>query len=121
MNKGSSVDEILEAAGFEYLDKEATDKMIESALRELAEQVNGSDRLRREIVRKAAIEHLTEAVVKAPTRLVDAALGTGGDSRDDVGFDKQEITPWGVAVDGEQVLRARRGQPENHFRAAAVR
>ncbi len=37
MNK-SSVDEILEASGFDFIDREAPDKVIELALRELAER-----------------------------------------------------------------------------------
>ena len=96
MNKSGSVDEILEAAGFDFIDKETPDKVIESVLRELVEKVKGGDRLCRAMVREAAIRRLTDADKRAPAKLVDAALGTNDDSRDDVGADKQEITPWGV-------------------------
>ena len=70
------VEDVLEEIGFEFIDEDTTLKVIEAALQDLAAEAQGASDLRREMFREAAVRHLVKAKVKAPARMVNAALGT---------------------------------------------
>lgn len=80
---------------------------VEALLRRLSEALTGTDRLAREFARERAVRALS-GKVKAPGRLVDAALGVADQEADG---DLQgrpvalpEVEPWLDPVDGAELL-----------------
>ena len=89
------------------LDDKSPLAKVEESLRSLALALNGADPLRRATVREAAKKKLENIGISAPARLLDAALGNGGDKTEEqqgrpVMFDDPE--PWPEAVGGAALL-----------------
>ena len=105
-----SVDEILEAAGFNDIDKRTSHSAIETALKNLAKEIKGLGKLRLLMVREAVLKCLVGTDLKSPTQLVDAALelGAKGTAEKDVqgkSIVLAEPEPWSDIVDGAELLK----------------
>ena len=79
---GESISDLLGRCGFNELKEGADVGEAEKVLRTLAFNLLGSDPLRQEAVRVAAIERLSKVGIKSPARLVDAALGMKSPEKD---------------------------------------
>ncbi len=105
-----SVEEILEAADFAYLDEQAPPKMLEGMLRNLARQVSDCDDLTRALVREELVKRLTASGVKGAARIADAALGRpplGDPAKDDRqgrSVVLKDPEPWPEPVDAASLL-----------------
>jgi putative DNA primase/helicase len=75
--KPPPVTEVLRACGGDNLGDEPAHDAVEAFVRSLAEQAEGADSVRREMLRSAAIGRLKEAGVPAATSLVAAAFPAG--------------------------------------------
>lgn len=105
-----SVKEILEAAGFDSIDKKTSHSAIETALKNLAKEIKGLGKLRLLMVREAVQKCLVGIDLKSPTQLVDAALelGAKGTAEKDVqgkSIVLAEPEPWPDIVDGAELLK----------------
>jgi len=73
-NDADEIREILEAAGIADLQTGATMAAVEQAVRYLALYIETGDPIRRATLREAAIQKLDAIGIKAPGRLLDAAM-----------------------------------------------
>jgi hypothetical protein len=82
--------------------------ILRERLRTLAAGVGGADPLLRELVRTEAIARLDALGMRAPARIVDAALTAGGSDASGARFGRcllfVDPEPWPEAVDGAALL-----------------
>ncbi|HWP23515.1 MAG TPA: DUF3631 domain-containing protein [Candidatus Binatia bacterium] len=102
------VEEILQQCGLQNLQPGASLAAVEDALRALSILTTNCDDLRRELLREAVIKKLTEIGIKAPGRLIDAALGSN-EKRDSADAGKPlflvDPEPWESPVEGNRLLQ----------------
>ncbi len=102
-----TVDQVLVASGVATLDQGTTATDLDRALRQLADELSGADKIRRMTVREAAIGHLKSIGLSAPAKLVDAALGSTAEA-DAACQESQALLsspdPWPECVDGTELL-----------------
>lgn len=98
-----TIAEILSAAGFDQLTEDSTGDDIETVVRSLSSHLQGADQVRHMVVRQEASKRLSKIGVKAPTALLDAALGTQQDQSEKVA-EEQQVEPWPEPVDGAELL-----------------
>jgi putative DNA primase/helicase len=95
-------------SGLESLGMNPAIARVEQALRKLAELLEGEDELRRMATREAAISSLAACGLKAPAKLVDAAIGGGGSDTDAELQGRSLLLespkPWPEQVDGSDLL-----------------
>jgi putative DNA primase/helicase len=102
--------DILRTAGLDALGTDPSSELLETALRRLPAALNGSDPLSVQLVRDGAIRLLEVVGVKAPARLVDAALprserGVPENSASDSNvIILSDSEPWPEPVDGATLL-----------------
>lgn len=75
------IEDVLRSAGLATLGQHPPAEALEASLRRIAMVADGADALRVAALREAAVRALSEAGVRAPARMVDAALSAGGDDR----------------------------------------
>lgn len=101
-------DPLLVGSGLTALGENAPLTAVEAALRALAAGLDGTDPLRRGVLREAAVRCLERAGVKSPASLVDAALGPrrqeGPGESQGQGMVLSDPTPWSEPVDGVALL-----------------
>ena len=100
------VDDLLRACGLTTLGESPPIEAVEASLRGLVESLNGADPLRREAVREGAVQALKAAKLRAPGRLVDAALAPSPADTDSPGsaLVLSDPEPWPDPVDGGALL-----------------
>lgn len=104
-----SVADLVRSAGLATLGEDPPPEAVEAGLRSLAGLVNGSDQLRRQTVRMAAVDALKAARVPGASKLVDAAFTTpGSDGAGETGQGQTlalaDPDPWPDPVVGEPLL-----------------
>ena len=106
---GATADEVLQAAGLLNLGERPPMEAVEKTLQAVAAAMAGVDALRREALREGTIRALTEAGIRAPARMVDAALPKSAPTKAEDDSQGQRLTledpePWPEAVDGRSLL-----------------
>jgi putative DNA primase/helicase len=107
MSSQVAVEDILLASGLGSLGKDPPADAVETAVRSLADSLNGSDPLRRAVARDGAIKLLKEAGVGGPARLLDAALSDSPANHEEAESPKLTLSdpePWDDDVDGAELL-----------------
>lgn len=106
---GSAFRELVARSGLAALETGATMREAESSLRTVADGLTGATNFDRELVRNEAIRELERVGIKAPARIVDAALPPATSAVADA--DSQgtavafsEVVPWPESVDGADLL-----------------
>ncbi len=99
---------LLHETDFEELNADSTPDQIECALRRVASELKGADKLKRLTARQAAIQQLKKMGVNAPAKLVDAAFEPerkkDGASPEANGLNLSKTQPWAKSVDGAVLL-----------------
>lgn len=98
----------LSESGIDALQPGADPEAIEEALRVLGGLLIGADPLTRELTREGAIRKLAAAGIKAPARLIDAAIGPaqGYPEPRAARIVDDDPAPWEQKVDGPELLSA---------------
>ena len=99
--------ELLSSCGFNQLSDEPELREIHEVLKALSVEWLNLDHSMRELVRRGAIDLLTEKKVKGPTRIIDAFLTVESDPIDTAQGRTlvfEELEPWPDQVDGEQLM-----------------
>ena len=102
-----SVEDILREAGILGLDENPPIEAVGEAVEKLAGLVQDEPPLRRELLREGAYQALKAVGVRAPTRLVDAALKDGEEEeggRQGRRLVLEDPEPWPEPVDGADLL-----------------
>lgn len=101
------IDHLLDQSGVSDLDRNSPPAWVENAMRKLSDLLQGSDDLRRAMVREVAIQHLTTAGLRAPSKIVDAALRMPSEPKEDAqGAELLLSDPelWAEPVVGSELL-----------------
>jgi len=106
-----SIIELLTSVGFGELPEDPGGDDLDAVLKTLRKSANGVDRVRREAIRLDAVRWLTKLKVKAPGKMIDAALERGEPSSPGAGDGSQgnsifnsEPEAWGEPVDAVKLL-----------------
>ncbi len=106
----ASPEEILEEAGFGFLDRDAPPGMLLTLLESIKTQARDLDDLPRGVLREALVSRLKKAGISSPSHLADAALASNPEIRKDTGdFQGRSLIlsdpdPWPEPVDGAKLL-----------------
>jgi hypothetical protein len=105
------ISDLIRACGFQTLGDDPPPEAVEAVLRSVREKLNGSDQLRRQTFRSAAVAELKRIKVAGATALVDAALsGPDGPAPQDkdTGSGRTltlaDAEPWSDPVDGPSLM-----------------
>ena len=100
-----NVEDILNEAGFDFINNETGMNVVHGALQALAASTNGADPLLKAMMREGVIKRLKAAKIQSPARVADAVFGaTHNDTQEQGPTELPEPDAWAEPVAGAELL-----------------